>query len=182
MIDLRTLTPADAPLWHDLRVAALTDAPQAFRASLADWHDGGAQRWRARLDDPRAHQVAAFLAPSQGASALLDGQRLPDAAPDGAAPDGAAVGLAAGMPGPAPEVRELRSLWVAPRARGRGVADLLIAEVERWAREDGATTLHLGVLPANEPALALYRRHGFTPLAERAGELVLAKPLRPVHA
>ncbi|MFI6152616.1 GNAT family N-acetyltransferase [Kitasatospora sp. NPDC051170] len=157
MTDLRTLTPADGPLWHDLRVAALTDAPQAFRASLADWHHGGAQRWRARLDDPRAHQVAAFL-------------------------DGAAVGLAAGMPGPAPEVRELRSLWVAPKARGRGVADLLIAEVERWAREDGATTLHLGVLPANEPALALYRRHGFTPLAERAGEIVLAKPLRPAHA
>ncbi|MBD0695258.1 hypothetical protein BG452_19570 [Streptomyces sp. CBMA123] len=99
--------------------------------------------------------------------------------------DDAPAGLAGGLPGTANGVRELRSLWVAPWARGRGVADRLIEEVERWARADGGSTLRLAVLPGNEAALARYRRHGFVPLAEPGDlladgttrELLLAKPL-----
>ncbi|WP_369182572.1 GNAT family N-acetyltransferase [Streptomyces sp. Y1] len=158
MVTLRALTPDDWPLWRDLRLAALTDAPHAFKAGLADWHDGGAQRWRARLHLPGAHRVAAFLADTP-------------------------VGLVGGMPGTGgPGERELRSLWVGPRARGRGVADRLIEEVERWARADGGTELRLAVLPGNAPAIALYRRHGFAPLdeppgADGPGELRFAKRL-----
>ncbi|MDH6706772.1 ribosomal protein S18 acetylase RimI-like enzyme [Kitasatospora sp. MAA19] len=163
MVILRILTTDDWPLWRDLRIAALTDAPHAFKARLADWHHGGEERWRARLHLPGAHHVAA----------LLDG------------PDGTPVGLADGVPG-ADGVRELRAVWVGPQARGRGVADRLIEEVERWARASGGTTLRLAVIPGNEPALALYRRHGFTALAEPGEpladgvtrELVMAKPLR----
>ncbi|MFJ8621645.1 GNAT family N-acetyltransferase [Kitasatospora sp. NPDC093550] len=164
MVTLRTLTTADWPLWRDLRLAALTDAPHAFRYGLAEWHDGGEQRWHARLHLPGAHHVAAFLAEEP-------------------------VGLVGGLRGSPDGVRELRSLWVAPQARGRGVADLLIEEVERWARSTGGTALHLAVLPANAPALALYRRHGFTPVtpvtpaasvepaAGAAEEVLLSKPL-----
>ncbi|WP_371520678.1 GNAT family N-acetyltransferase [Kitasatospora sp. NBC_01300] len=169
MVTLRILTTDDWPLWRDLRLAALSDSPHAFKARLEDWHHGGEERWRARLHLPGAHHVAA----------LLDG---PDG-PDG--PDATPVGLADGLPG-ADGVRELRSVWVGPEARGRGVADLLLEEVERWARASGGTTLRLAVLPGNEPAIALYRRHGFTALAEPGGlladgvtrELVMAKPLR----
>ncbi|MFE7526863.1 GNAT family N-acetyltransferase [Kitasatospora sp. NPDC057542] len=160
-LTLRTLTTADWPLWRDLRLAALTDAPDAFKAGLADWHQGGEDRWRDRLHLPDAHHVVAFLA-------------------------GGPVGLAGGLPGSPDGVRELRSLWVAPQARGRGVADRLIEEVERWARATGGTTLRLAVLPGNQAAFALYRRHGFVPLAEPGDlftdgatrELVLVKPLR----
>ncbi|MFI8456504.1 GNAT family N-acetyltransferase [Kitasatospora sp. NPDC085464] len=139
MVTLRTLTTADWPLWRDLRLAALTDSPHAFAYGIAEWRAGGEQRWRARLHLPGAHHVAAFLADDP-------------------------VGLVGGLHGSPDGVRELRSLWVAPQARGRGVADRLIEEVERWARATGGTALHLAVLPANAPALALYRRHGFTPL------------------
>ncbi|MBO1419402.1 GNAT family N-acetyltransferase [Streptomyces sp. FH025] len=160
MPTLRTLTADDWPLWRDLRLAALTDAPHAFKRGLADWHRGGEERWRARLHLPGALHVAALL-------------------------DGLPVGLVGGVPGEADDVRELRSLWVGPRARGRGVADRLIEEVERWARATGGRTLRLAVLPGNEPALALYHRHGFVPLAEPGEplddgvtrELLLAKPL-----
>ncbi|MFG2906810.1 GNAT family N-acetyltransferase [Kitasatospora sp. NPDC048286] len=160
-LTLRTLTTADWPLWRDLRLAALTDAPDAFKAGLADWRRGGEDRWRDRLRIPGAHHVAALL-------------------------DGDPVGLAGGLPGSPDGVRELRSLRVAPRARGRGVADRLVEEVERWARDSGGTTLRLAVLPGNEAAFALYRRHGFAPLAERGDlladgvtrEVLLAKPLR----
>ncbi|MGW7447033.1 GNAT family N-acetyltransferase [Kitasatospora sp. NPDC054795] len=161
MPTLRTLTTADWPLWRDLRLAALTGAPDAFKAGLADWDQGGEDRWHDRLRLPDALHVAAHL-------------------------DDDPVGLVGGLPGSPDGVRELRSLWVAPRARGRGVADRLVEEVERWARATGGTTLRLAVLPGNAAALALYRRHGFTPLAEPGDlladgvgrELLLAKPLR----
>jgi ribosomal protein S18 acetylase RimI-like enzyme len=70
------------------------------------------------------------------------------------------VGLASGVPGD-DGVAELRSVWVGPAARGRGVVDELIAAVQAWARQAGATTLRLAVMPGNEPAIAVYRRHGF---------------------
>ncbi|MFI2606804.1 GNAT family N-acetyltransferase [Kitasatospora sp. NPDC018619] len=160
-LTLRTLTTADWPLWRELRLAALTDAPESFRTGLADWHRGGEDRWRARLGLPGAHHVVALLG-------------------------GEPVGLVGGLPGAPDGVRELRSLWVAPQARGQGVADRLVEEVERWARATGGRTLRLAVLPGNAAALALYRRHGFAPLAEPGGpladgagrELLLAKPLR----
>lgn len=160
-LTLRTLTTADWPLWRDLRLASLTGSPEAFKAGLADWHQGGEDRWHDRLRLPDALHVAALL-------------------------DDDPVGLVGGLPGSPDGVRELRSLWVAPRARGRGVADRLVEEVERWALTTGGTTLRLAVLPGNHAALALYRRHGFTPLAEPGDlladglsrELLMAKPLR----
>ncbi|WP_051939772.1 GNAT family N-acetyltransferase [Phaeacidiphilus oryzae] len=128
----------DWELWRGLRLAALAQAPQAFKSRLADWERGGEARWRERLADPRALNLVARSA-------------------------GEPVGLASGVPSghdPA-EACELRSLWVAPQARGRGVADLLIGEVEAWARRRGARTLRLAVIPGNAPATAAYRRHGF---------------------
>jgi GNAT superfamily N-acetyltransferase len=56
---------------------------------------------------------------------------------------------------------------VSPQPRGRGVADRLISEVERWALETRAEVLRLAVTPGNEHATTLYRRNGF----EDSGEL-----------
>jgi ribosomal protein S18 acetylase RimI-like enzyme len=142
MLCLRVVTTDDWPLWRELRRAALTEAPQAFKARLADWHSGGERKWRARLEFPGTHNVVAFL-------------------------DGEAVGLASGVAGDDGidgsdgRVAELRSVWVDPKARGGGVAGELVAAVETWARQSGATTLKLAVLPDNDAAIALYRRHGF---------------------
>lgn len=135
MVHLRVLTTDDWPLWRDVRLAALAEAPQSFTSRLEDWHRGGQERWRARLAMPGAHHLVAFLG-------------------------GQAVGMASGLPVDSATC-ELRSVWVSPEVRGRGVADLLIAAVEAWARRSGATTLNLAVLPDNEPAVTLYRRHGF---------------------
>ncbi|GAB2770646.1 hypothetical protein GCM10027091_02530 [Streptomyces daliensis] len=138
-VRLRVLTAeADAddwPLWRDVRLAALAEAPLSFKSRIEDWHRGGEERWRARLAMAGAHNIVA----------LLRGQ---------------AVGMASGLPVDG-DTGELRSVWVSPEARGRGVGDLLVAGVEAWARSSGATTLRLAVLPGNEPAMTLYRRHGF---------------------
>lgn len=152
-MSLRVLTQDDWPLWREVRLAALTDAPYAFKSTLADWHRGGEQRWRARLEMPGAFHVVALL-------------------------DGRAVGVAGGVPGLG-GVRELRSVWVGPEARGHGVGDQLIAAVEGWARRTGGTTLTLGVFPGNAAAIALYRRHGFVErqLDDVTGEQVMVKAL-----
>ncbi|MFI0822174.1 GNAT family N-acetyltransferase [Streptomyces sp. NPDC021098] len=153
MVRLRVLTADDWPLWREVRLAALTDAPHAFRSTLADWHRGGEERWRARLEMPGAFHVVAVR-------------------------EGRAVGVAGGVPAE-DGVRRLQSVWVGPAARGHGVGDRLIAAVEGWARRTGGTTLKLSVIPGNEAAIALYRRNGFVDLGRDGGtgEQVMVKAL-----
>ncbi|WP_413802074.1 N-acetyltransferase family protein [Streptomyces iranensis] len=172
MVRLRVITTDDWPLWRDVRRTALAEAPHAFKSRLADWHRGGEERWRARLEIPGAYHVVALL-------------------------DGRAVGMAGGMPGDGDgdgdggsggdgRPPELRSVWVSPEARGHGVGARLITAVENWALRTGATALRLAVIPGNAPAIALYERHGFAATREPGElladgvtrELVMVKALR----
>ncbi len=75
--------------------------------------------------------------------------------------DGTPVGMASGLRAEEEGVVELVSMWIAPTARGRGVGDRLMAQVEEWAREAGAHTLQLSVADGNDKAHALYLRSGF---------------------
>ncbi|MGX2995941.1 N-acetyltransferase family protein [Streptomyces sp. JNUCC 64] len=160
MVHTRVLSTDDWPLWRDARRAALADSPHAFTSRPADWHRGGEVLWRARFETPGTHNVVALL-------------------------HGRVVGMARGVPAPGGTARELRSVWVDPDARGRGVGDLLLTTVERWARRTGAAELTLTVIQGNERALALYRRNGFVPhgaeapLPEGTGQRTLVKFLRP---
>ncbi|OMI39822.1 GNAT family N-acetyltransferase [Streptomyces sparsogenes] len=156
MIELRVLTADDWPLWRELRLAALADAPYAFGSRLADWQGEGdrEERWRARLEIPGSYNVVAVL-------------------------DGKAVGMASGVPGPRAGVVELISMWVDSHARGRGVAGHLVRAVEEWGLEAGAEVLRLNVMPDNARALAFYRRVGLTEAGEEDGEVAMEKALRP---
>ncbi|MGC4746458.1 N-acetyltransferase family protein [Micromonospora sp. DT201] len=138
MIEMRVLTPDDWPTWRELRLAALTEAPEAFGSRLADWQGEGdlEQRWRDRLSIPGAHNLVAVL-------------------------DERPVGMASGVPTADPLMMELISMWVHPDARGHGVGDRLLDEVAQWARKAGADRLRLSVMPDNARAKALYRRTGF---------------------
>lgn len=135
---------ADWPLWREARISALREAPEAFVVRLADWAAGEGERWRARLTLPGAHNVVAVRA-------------------------GRPVGLARGVPA-GPGVVELRSVWVGARERGRGLGDALLAEIAGWALGVGARELRLALVPGNERALALYRRHGFAVVADDSAE------------
>ncbi|MFI5647805.1 GNAT family N-acetyltransferase [Kitasatospora sp. NPDC051705] len=163
MLELRVLSSDDWPLWRELRLAALTEAPYAFGSVLADWQGDGDReaRWRSRLEIPGALDLVAVL-------------------------DGTPVAMASGVPADGDAAAaELISMWVGPAARGRGVAGELIDGIARWAAEQGRTTLKLAVMPDNDAAIALYRRHGFADTDEPGDllddglrrELVLAKRL-----
>ncbi|OYW48523.1 MAG: hypothetical protein B7Z31_14985 [Rhodobacterales bacterium 12-65-15] len=58
---------------------------------------------------------------------------------------------------------EVKRLWVAPAARGRGLARRLMAEIEAFARATGMTDLRLDTNGALTEALALYRSSGWEP-------------------
>jgi GNAT superfamily N-acetyltransferase len=55
----------------------------------------------------------------------------------------------------------VHDIFVRPEHRRRGVAGMLMAEAERFARNQGARVMRLGVLDRNEPARAFYARQGF---------------------
>ena len=134
---LRSLSADDWAEWRVVRLAALAEAPEAFGSRLADWQDADEHRWRTRLSLPGALDLLA-----------LD--------------DGRAVGTASGVPDPDDPSRvELISMWVAPEARGRGVARELIEAIARWAAEQGAIDLRLAVMPDNDRARRTYERAGF---------------------
>ncbi|WP_144760851.1 bifunctional GNAT family N-acetyltransferase/class I SAM-dependent methyltransferase [Curtobacterium sp. 9128] len=139
-IELRALTADDWQVWRPVRLAALTDAPQAFGSRLDEWADAPEDRWRARLSIPGALDLVA-----------TEGDR--------------AVGMASGTPGDDDRV-ELISMWVDPAARGHGVADRLIEEIVRWAAGTDAAELELSVMPDNAPARRTYERHGFRAVDE----------------
>ena len=65
------------------------------------------------------------------------------------------------------------SVYVAERARGRGVGLALMERLVAAADEAGFWTLQAGVFPENEASLALHRRCGFRVVGvrERLGQL-----------
>jgi ribosomal protein S18 acetylase RimI-like enzyme len=138
VIELRILGQDDWQVWRALRLAALTEAPYAFASTLADWQGEGDReaRWRDRLGIAGSHNAVAAL-------------------------DGEPVGMASGVPSEQEDTVELISMWVAATARGRGVGDALVRDVERWALLSGARVLRLGVTDGNEAAAGLYLRSGF---------------------
>ncbi|SDI86824.1 Ribosomal protein S18 acetylase RimI [Frankineae bacterium MT45] len=159
MIELRILTTQDWRLWRALRLDALAESPGAFGSTLAEWSGRGdtEKRWRRRLSSVPFNVVL-----------LLDS--IPAGMVSGTAPD-------------ADGVVELISLWIAPSARGRGVADAAVQAVLDWGVN--APAVRLSVKETNTPAIALYRRHGFElagPSPEEADEVLMIRPQTPTVA
>lgn len=162
MLELRELDQNDWPLWREVRLQALAEAPYAFGSTLAQWQGPGdsEERWRARLSIPGACDFIVFL-------------------------DDTAAGMVSGVPVDESNSVELISMWVAPPARGKGVGGCLLEAVERWGAARGAESLRLSVMPDNRTAIVLYERHGFTATDEpgallpdgRRRELIMAKSI-----
>jgi His/Glu/Gln/Arg/opine family amino acid ABC transporter permease subunit len=63
---------------------------------------------------------------------------------------------------------ELKRIWTAPDARGRGLAGRVVAELERRARALGRSRVYLTTGPRQPEAVQLYLRAGYTPLYDTA--------------
>ncbi|WP_425059663.1 hypothetical protein SCACP_02600 [Sporomusa carbonis] len=66
------------------------------------------------------------------------------------------------IPGKTANARIL-SIAVAPDARGRGVASALMAEADKYFRENAVVRVRLEVRPDNRPAIRVYEKFGYYP-------------------
>ena len=158
---VRPIRPGEWRELRSIRLAALADAPSAFASTHDQELAYPEQRWidaaRNRSNGPLS---GTFVAVDTGAGA--------EVAEVGGVDTGEFVGLVGGYLPAAfePEhreegVAELVSMWVAPAARGRGVAQELITAVVDWAAERNCHTVELWVTRGNDAAIALYEKAGF---------------------
>jgi len=162
MITVRRFGADEWRTHRDLRLRALTDAPDSFGSTF--------EREAARTDQDWATR----LAHAATSSAEIPLVALQDDVP---------VGLAWGrQDDDEPGVAHLYQVWVAPDARGLGVARLLLDAVIAWAMERGMRELQLDVTAGHPAALHLYRRAGFVeagaPEPVRPGSEMLCQPMR----
>ena len=95
---------------------------------------------------------------------------------------GDAVGCAAIKLGE-PEFGEIKRMWVADRARGRGLGGRLLDALETIALDAGKTYTRLETNRHLTAAIAMYRKHGYEEVApfndEPFGDHWFEKPLVP---
>jgi GNAT superfamily N-acetyltransferase len=160
-IRVRRFTPGEWPAYRALRLRSLADAPQAFGSSFAAEEAWAQELWMARLT-----------------AAAVSGRDCPlvAEATDATNATGAMLGLVwAKCDAEDAGIVNLFQMWVAPEARGHGVASALLDEGVAWARSIGARLVQLGVVCSNQAAIQLYLRKGFS----NAGA---PEPIRPGSA
>jgi GNAT superfamily N-acetyltransferase len=152
-VSVRQVMPDDWASYRTVRLAALTDTPEAFSSTLEREQSFTEEVWRTRLAT-----AASFLAwradRPVGTLSVLDYDPSHGHEYAGAS--------------------HLVAMWVEPQERGLGVADELITAALAQVREAGAPALVLWVFEANERARAFYRRMGF-----RSTETTMYQPHRP---
>jgi GNAT superfamily N-acetyltransferase len=159
-IRIRRFTAREWPAYRALRLRSLADAPKAFGSSYAAEEAWAHALWMARLT-----------------AAEVSGRDCPlvaEATDAGA--DGVMLGLLwAKCDADDAGIVNLFQMWVAPEARGRGVAAALLDEAVTWARSIQARIVQLGVVRSNVPAIQLYVRKGFRDVGD-------PEPIRPGSA
>jgi GNAT superfamily N-acetyltransferase len=138
-----------------MRLVPVSPTDPAPAALLADYF---AER-AAGFPTPGGYRPAtadpAAFAPPQGVFLLLEDD---DGVPLGCG------GLRTIAPTPEGTRMEVKHLYVAPAARGRGLGRRLLEALEAAAREAGARTLVLDTNRSLEAAGGLYRSAGFVPV------------------
>ena len=92
-----------------------------------------------------------IVAYADGLPVAMGGWRRHDEARDGRVPSQSAA--------------EVKRMYVTPAARGRGIARVLLAELERTAAEAGCDLMVLETGEAQPEAIALYRSAGYGDIA-----------------
>ena len=141
MIRIRRVKSDDWQLVKALRLAALSDAPEAFSESLEAARATPDDVWQARI--------------RQNAEGVLSICFLAFAARQ-------PVGIAVGLADPTDKVTvRLASMWVAPSYRGTDAAGKLLNLVVAWAKSGGAEKLLASVTVNNQRAMRFYCKAGF---------------------
>ncbi len=142
MITLEPITARNVHAFKQVRLRALEDTPIAFGSTYARESQLTETDWLQRATRWNGENGIGLLAMDGSAPCGIAGSFLDEADPSRA---------------------ELISMWTAPAQRQRGIGRLLVDEIAAWGRRRSAGILLLMVTSSNEPAIAFYRRLGFTP-------------------
>lgn len=130
---------------------------------------------RAHWDDPAVQQLTS--AQQEEVRVRYGGKEEPGSPPSAAdvsvvlvarEDDGTALGCGA-LRALGNDLAEVKRMYVAPAARGRGLSKALLAALEEAAREAGWTTLRLETGPLQPEAIGLYTGAGYRPIAAFGG-------------
>jgi ribosomal protein S18 acetylase RimI-like enzyme len=144
-VTVRALGEDDWHVFRAIRLAALADAPDAFAADPDEEQRYDEDFWRMRMRRSVRLVAEAAAGPPAG-----DPERL------------GVVSLGQGKDDEG-EVAEIFGLWVAPQARGTGVATRLVEASADRARQDGRTHVAYWVGTDNGRAVAFASGIGFRP-------------------
>jgi ribosomal protein S18 acetylase RimI-like enzyme len=143
---VRPVRADEWPRWRDVRVRMLREETSSFSSRWEDVARQPEEYWRDWVDAAAAGTTRRLFVAEQGDRWL------------------GAVGCHLRVDR---SEAQLISMWVAPDARGTGLAQELIRAVAAWARERGCAGVFLFVQEANAPARRLYERAGFKATGER---------------
>jgi ribosomal-protein-alanine N-acetyltransferase len=82
--------------------------------------------------------------------------------------DGSIIGYAGIMVVAAGVPADLLTIAILPDFRGQGLAQVMLTELENWAKAKGATEVILEVDTKNESAIRLYNFEGYEEISTRA--------------
>lgn len=138
---IRTIAAHEWPLYREVRLRSLEEAPAAFCSTFAAEQALDLGVWSART----------YAAAASGKDRPLLAEV-----------DGAAAGLLwAKCDAQDAAIVNVFQVWVAPECRGRGLAAALMGEAIAWARDKDAQAVQLSVTCGDTPAVRLYARMGF---------------------
>jgi RimJ/RimL family protein N-acetyltransferase len=138
---VRPVSSGDWEQLRDLRLRSLEEDPAAFGSTYEEACSATEAEWRERA----------------ATSERGDEQRWFAAVDESGAWVGIALAHGAGQDADA----RLFGMWVAPAARGTGVATALCDACSGWAGMHGHPGIVLGAFLQNERAIAAYRKAGF---------------------
>ena len=140
-----TVRPVCGDDWErlrDVRLLSLATDPDAFGSTYEEVRTITDTEWRARAEASARGLYGRWFAAVDG------GEHW--------------IGVAFAHAGEDEELEaDLFGMWVAPRARGTGIAAALCEACSEWAVGRGLAAIVLAVLAGNERAVAAYRKAGF---------------------
>ncbi|RZL62887.1 MAG: GNAT family N-acetyltransferase [Variovorax sp.] len=160
-MNIRRLSPDDAPAYRELRLRALRDHPQAF---TSDWEEA-----RTRSLEESRERLASAGVPFWGA--FDEGGAL-----------AGMVGLECASRAKARHKGTVVAMYVSTESAGRGMGRALLQALMVHARAIGLTDLVLTVTEGNASAIRLYREAGFLAFGTEPRAIVVAgQPHAKVH-
>lgn len=140
-LNVRSLRPGETALLRDLRVRALTDAPEQFGETLAEALARPLEGWEALS--------ASIVPPSTQSMFVAEVKGVP-------------VGSVYALhDAKDTDVGRLGGMWVAPDQRGRGIGTALLDAARIWAVQLGKRHLRLWVACDSGAGRRLYEKAGF---------------------